>query len=271
MNFDFRKMDVGMVRKILNRASTNINAVNSLGRSALHIAAMKDTRACVDILIYHQKKGILKYVVSKFKTEADSADLCLEDINGDSPLTLAIKHNSTEATDLILTKLINTSQIERVEWSKIWQNCQSTKMQQILLKHFQAISDTTEDSISSLCTNIANDKIILKLPNTFNSLFSLLIDKIFSTFPSPIVVLAKVLRNKSKLSFKQMKIKENSNYDLKSIPRLDNGIDVNIKTLIDDINYQMNLKKFGNNHCTYDVNIAHEYVRDIIRRKLPIL
>ena len=263
-------MDVDKVRQILDKTYTNVNAVNASGRSALHIAAMRDSRECIDMLIDHRKKGILRFVVSKFKTETDNADLHLKDINGDCPLAIAVKYNSTEATNLILSKIKSTSQIDRVNWNEAWSNCKSTKMHQILLKHFQSINDMAEENISSLCNNISKDKIILRLPKVFNNLLSLLIDKLLATFPSPIVLLAKLLRNKSKLSFKHMKLKDNSSADISSHARLDSGIDISITTLIDDISYQMDLKKNGNCVSTYDVNSAHEFVRHIVKRKLPV-
>ena len=51
-------MDADKVKLVLERPSININAVNASGRSALHIAAIKDSAECIEMLIDHRKKKI---------------------------------------------------------------------------------------------------------------------------------------------------------------------------------------------------------------------
>ena len=264
-------MDADKVKQVLERPSTNINAVDASGRSALHIAAIKDSVECIEMLIDHRKKGILRFIVSKIKTEAENADLCLKDRNGDTPLSLAIKYNSFEAVNVILSKLKSTSLIDRVDWNEACANCQSLKMQKILEKHYQPIHEMTGESIIHLFKVTSNDYIVLRLPNTFRYLLSLCIDKLLCTFPSPIVFLSKITWNKAKIYFKHMKIKNDNILNSNPDERLDCGVDVNYASLIEDIQFEFETIKNQNCNTSNIMKYAHEYVCQIVKRKLPVL
>ena len=270
-NLFCRKMDADKVKQVLDRPSTYINAVDASGRSALHIAAIKDSPECIEMLIDHRKKGILKFIVSKIKTEAENADLCLKDRNGDTPLSLAVKYNSFEAVNVILSKLKSSSLIDRVDWNETCANCQSLKMQQILEKHYQPIHEMTGESIIHLFKVTSNDCIVLRLPNTFKYLLSLCIDKLLCTFPSPMVFLSKITWNRAKVYFKQIKIRNDSILNSNPDERLDCGVDVNYASLIDDILFEFETIKTQNCNATNIMKYAHEYVCQIVKRKLPVL
>ena len=262
-------MDVDRVRKILDRPMTNINAVNDHGRNALHISAIHNCPDVIEILCDHRQghhKGMWKFVTTKIKTEVEreSIDLNLQDVHGDSPLSVALKWNSIDAANILLQKLKDTP--EKVDWNEAWSNCQSSRMQEVLEKHQPLFDMGGGESVRK---HISKDNIIIRLPKTFLYLLSLLIDKLFATFPSPIVFLNKVTGNKSKVSFKQMKIKNGQKSDYNN-ERLDSGVEVSIFSLAEDINFISDIKKDEDNK-THDIKYAHEYVNEAVRRKLPVL
>ena len=98
-------MDIDHLTKILDRLSTNVNTVNAHGRTPLHIAAIMDNQECVERLVDYRKKGILRFVLQKNLPESEITQLNLKDNDGHTPLMLAVKNDSSEAANLILTKL----------------------------------------------------------------------------------------------------------------------------------------------------------------------
>ena len=133
--------------------------------------------------------------------------LTLKDKNGDTPLLLAVKNDSSEAANIILSKLKSTSNDPTLdEWNVIWSHCLSTKMRRILKKYYQETLEMDSEKTDEICSNISSDKIVLKLPGTFRNLLSLLIDKILAIFPSPIILFAKL--SKPHILFYNLKIKE---------------------------------------------------------------
>ena len=272
--FHSRNMDVGKIKKILDRPATNVNAVNAYGRTPLHIAAMMDSRECIERLLDHRQKGILRFVVPRIKSEAEMIDLNMKDQNGDTPLALAVKKDSSEAVNLILSKLKSTSiELTFEQWKEISSYCLSSKMQQMLEKHFET---TTEIEGGLTLCNMSKDKIILKLPQTFKRLLSLLIDKLLATFPSPILFFSKLPG--SNILFNKLKLKEDKNKEnMSNSTRLDSGVEINFADLINDINFHKEIivsacKRVSDTSTPIKSrNYAHEYVKDIVKRKLPLV
>ena len=261
------------VNRILDN-TTNVNAVNSHGRTPLHIAAIRDNYECIQRLLDHRKKGIMRFVRSKHLPESEMIQLTLKDKNGDTPLLLAVKNDSSEAANIILTKLKSTSNDPLLdEWNVIWSHCLSTKMRRILKKYYQATLEMESDNTNGICSNISNDKIVLKLPETFRKLLSLLIDKILATFPSTIIFFAKL--SKTNILFNNLKIKETDmENDMNSSTKLDSGIELNFTDLIKDVRFQKEIYCSANESNfqtpTKTKTYANEYVKDMVRRKLPV-
>ena len=251
-----------------------MNAVNSHGRTPLHIAAIGDNLECIQRLLDHRKKGIMRFVRSKNIPESEMIQLNLKDNDGHTPLMLAVKNDCSEAANLILTKLKCSSNNPTLEeWNIIWSHCLSTKMRRILRKYYQATLETESENKDETCSNNTNDKIVLKLPGTFRNLLSLLIDKILATFPSPIIFFAKL--SKSNILFYNIKIKEQGiEQDTHSSTKLDSGIELNFTDIIKDVCFH-NEMYCSENKSDFQTtpnakSYAHEYVKEMVRRKLPV-
>ena len=259
------------VNRILDN-TTNLNAVNGHGRTPLHIAAIRDNHECIQRLLDHRKKGIMRFVRSKHLPESEMIQLNLKDKYGDTPLLLAVKNDSSEAANIILTKLKSTSNDPTSdEWKLIWSHCLSAKMRRILRKYYQDTLEMDSENRDDISSNISKDKIVLKLPRTFRNLLSLLIDKILAIFPSPIIFFAKL--SKPNILFNNLKIKEQDIVqDMHSSTKLDSGIELNFTDLIKDVRFQKEIYCSANNRDfeTLPKTMAHEYVKEMVRRKLPV-
>ena len=268
-----RIQDVDKVKVILDRPSTNINAVNIDGRTPLHIAAITDNRECIERLLHHRKTGILRFVVPRSKREDEMIDCNVRDNGGKTPLILAIQNDCSEAANLIMPKLSLTTE----EWKDIWSNCQSIKMKKILEKHCRSTVEKEGDDLNYLCSGLSNEtKVILRLPGMFKNLLSLLLDKLQAIYPSHIIFISKLTN--SNISFKNLKIKEDKkseNVHSGSV-KLDSGIELKYVDLINDIRLHtdicLSLKKEDLQKSNNQINstYAHEYIRELIRKKLPV-
>ena len=268
-----------MVKAILERPNTNINATNDNGRTALHIAAITDNRDCIERLVDHRKRGILRFVTTRVKTECEMVDCNSKDANGDTPLMLAVKKDSSEAANIILSKLKSMSLGPTIEWRDIWSSCISSKMKKVLEKHYQADNEFVGDDLSDLYNSISHQrKVILKLPNTFGYLISLLVDKLQATFPSQLIFISKLA--KPGFLFNKMKVKEDAKErDTRESTKLDSGVELNYTDLIKDVLFIQEIccsKKKDGCHNFYgntkpmNFDCAFDYVRKVVRRKVPL-
>ena len=150
-------------------------------------------------------------------------------------------------------------------------------MKNILEKHYRAVAGDELEDLTHLCKIISSEtKITVRLPNLFRYLFSLLLDKLQALFPSSSIFVSKMID--SNVSFKGFKIKEDkkTEYSAKSTT-LDSGIELNFVDLINDVRLLQNIcsswgkeELIDNSSATDLSNYAHEYIRRLIRRKVPM-
>ena len=256
------------LRTTLQRPFTNINARNVGLRTPLHIAAVMDNPKCIEILLDYQKEGILRFITPRIKTETKIIDFNAKDKNGDTPLLLAIKNDSSAAANLILSNLKDISSLpDSLEWKAIWENCQSSKMRKILETHYNKYLEHGGEEIDRICTDIANNtQIYLKWPIIFQNLISLFIDKLEAIFPSAAVLVSRL--SKPNIVLRKLKIKEEEVKD--KAMKLDSAIELNFEDLLKDINLQKQTcslpkEKIPNSESSS----AYNFLYSIIRRKLP--
>ena len=68
-----------------------------------------------------------------------------------------------------------------------------------------------------------------------------------------------------------MKIKNDNILNSNPDERLDCGVDVNYASLIEDIQFEFETIKNQNCNTSNIMKYAHEYVCQIVKRKLPVL
>ena len=256
------------LRTTLQRPFTNINARNVGLRTPLHIAAVMDNPKCIEILLDYQKEGILRFITPRIKTETKIIDFNAKDKNGDTPLILAIKNDSSAAANLILSNLKDNSSLPGTfEWKTIWENCQSSKMRKILQTHYNKYLEHGGEEIDPICTDVANKtQIHLKWPMIFKNLISLFIDKLEAIFPSAAVLVSRL--SKPNIVLKKLRIKEEEVKD--KAMKLDSAIELNFEDLVKDIHLQKQNCSLPKENIPNSESIsAHNFLCSIVRRKLP--
>ena len=256
------------LRTTLQRPFTNINARNVSLRTPLHIAAVMDNPKCIEILLDYQKEGILRFITPRIKTETKIIDFNARDKNGDTPLILAIKNDSSAAANLILSNLKDNSSLpDTLEWKTIWEKCQSSKMRKILQTHYNKYLEHGGEEIDPICTDVANEtQIHLKWPMIFKNLISLFIDKLEAIFPSAAVLVSRL--SKPNIVLKKLRIKEEEVKD--KAMKLDSAIELHFEDLVKDIHLQkQNCSMPKENIPNSEPISAHSFLCSIVRRKLP--